>query len=97
MITEILLCITASLLIVSLYYCFKFAMIILKIQDVLEESLDTLDERYRSIDEILNRPLFYDSPEVRTVLEDIRVTRQAMHSIARALVENFDEREQNEG
>ena len=97
MITEIILGITVVLLIVSLYYCFKFAMVILRVQDVLEESLDTLDERYGSITEILNRPLFYDSPEVRTVLEDIRVTRRAMHTIARALVENFDEREQNEG
>lgn len=97
MITEIILCITVILLIVSLYYCFKFAMVILRVQDVLEESLDTLDERYGSITEILNRPLFYDSPEVRNVLEDIRVTRHAMHTIARALVENFDERDQNEG
>lgn len=97
MITEIILCIVLLLLIASLYYCFKFAMIILRVQDVMEESLDVLDERYRSITEILERPLFYDSPEVRTVLEDIRVTTQAMHTIARALVENFDEKEQNEG
>tara|TARA_Y100001938_G_scaffold150888_2_gene244166 strand:- start:339 stop:632 length:294 start_codon:yes stop_codon:yes gene_type:complete len=97
MITEIILCITAVLLIVSLYYCFKFAMVILRVQDVLEESLDILDERYGSITEILDRPLFYDSPEVRKVLEDIRVTRNAVHTIARSLVDNFDERDQNEG
>jgi len=97
MITEIILCITVVLLIVSLYYCFKFAMVILRVQDVLEESLDILDERYGSITEILDRPLFYDSPEVRKVLEDIRVTRNAVHTIARSLVDNFDERDQNEG
>ena len=93
MILEIILCFISLLLAVSMYYCFKFAMTILRVQDVLEESLDTLDERYASITEILNRPLFFDSPEVRTVLEDIRVTRQAIHTIARALVDNFDEKE----
>jgi len=93
MILEIILCFILLLLAVSMYYCFKFAMTILRVQDVLEESLDTLDERYASITEILNRPLFFDSPEVRTVLEDIRVTRQAIHTIARALVDNFDEKE----
>tara|TARA_B100000674_G_scaffold489863_1_gene504569 strand:+ start:918 stop:1136 length:219 start_codon:yes stop_codon:yes gene_type:complete len=72
-------------------------MVILRVQDVLEESLDILDERYGSITEILDRPLFYDSPEVRKVLEDIRVTRNAVHTIARSLVDNFDERDQNEG
>ena len=97
MITEIILGITAVLLAVSLYYCFKFAIVILRVQDVLEESLDTLDERYSSITEILNRPLFFDSPDVRTVLEDIRVTRAAVHTIARALVDNFDEKDENEG
>lgn len=97
MITEIILGITVFLLIISLYYCFRFALVILRVQDVLEESLDTLDERYRSITEILDRPLFYDSPEVRTVLEDIRVTREAIHTIARSLVDNFDEKEKNEG
>ncbi len=93
MILEIILCFISLLLAVSMYYCFKFAMTILRVQDVLEESLDTLDERYASITEILNRPLFFDSPEVRTVLEDIKVTRQAIHTIARALVDNFDEKE----
>ena len=96
MITEIILCITAIILAVSLYYCFKFAMIILSVQEVLEQSLDTLDERYENMTEILARPLFYDSPEVRAVLEDIKVSREAVHIIAKALVENFESEEINE-
>ena len=97
MITEIILCITVVLLAVSLYYCFKFAMTILRVQEVIETSLDVLDEKHRSISEILNRPLFYDSPEVRAVLEDVRSTRQAIHAIAKSLVDNFEEDEEDEG
>ena len=95
MITEIILGITAFMLAISLYYCFKFAMIILRVQDVLEQSLDTLDERYGNMTEILARPLFYDSPEVRAVLEDIRVSRESVHVIAKALVENFETEQNN--
>lgn len=66
-------------------------MTILRVQEVLEESLDILDEKHKNITEILNRPLFFDSPEVRSVLEDVRATRQAIHVIAKALTDNFEE------
>ena len=64
---------------------------------MIETSLDVLDEKHRNISEILNRPLFYDSPEVRAVLEDVRSTRQAIHAIAKSLVDNFEEDEEDEG
>lgn len=72
-------------------------MTILRVQEVIETSLDVLDEKHRNISEILNRPLFYDSPEVRAVLEDVRSTRQAIHVIAKSLVDNFEEDEEDEG
>jgi len=96
MITEIILGISVILLAVVSYYCFKFAMIILRVQEVIEDSLDTLDERHRNMTEILQRPLFYDSPEVRAVLEDIGRSRQAIHQIALTLVRNFEEDKTNE-
>ncbi len=93
--------ILSLLLSVSVYFCIKFGIIILGIQDSIEESLDLIDEKYDSISQILQRPLFYDSPEVRKVLEDIRETRDSLHSIAFTLYKDFevleDEVEQIEG
>ena len=66
-------------------------MTLLKVQDVLEESLDVLDEKHQKIAEILERPLFYDSPEVRKVLSEINETKMSLHRIAYALSSNFNE------
>ena len=73
------------LLIVSLFYLIKFALIIIRVQDVVEDSLDIMDEKYSSISNILKIPLFYDSREVRTVLDDVRDVRESILDIARAL------------
>ena len=69
-------------LIVSLYYVVKFSLIILKIEDAIEESLDIIDERYRSISSVLEIPIFYDSPQIRQVVNDIKVTRDTLLLIA---------------
>ena len=45
-----------------------------------------LDERYKSINEILQKPVFFDSLEVRQVIEDIGITRDAVLFIANQLV-----------
>ena len=49
------------MLVVALYFVFRFGLIILRIEDAVEESLDVLDERYRSISQILEIPLFVAS------------------------------------
>jgi hypothetical protein len=79
------------LLIVISYYCIKFGLVIVRMQDTLQESMDILDEKYGRISEILQRPLFFDSPEVRQVLRDIDDSRRALHSIALALSSDFEE------
>jgi len=70
---------------ISTFICFRFAIIILNIKDIIEDSLDVLDEKYESINEILNIPLFYDSREVRKVLSDLKEARQAVEFIADSL------------
>ena len=67
------------------YFAVKFGLIILSFQDSLESSLDVIDEKYSNITSICERPLFYDSPEVRQVLEDIKETRDSLHSPSAAL------------
>ena len=71
------------------YYSFKFGMVIIRIQDRLQDSLDIMDEKHINITEILQRPLFYDSPEVRQVLWDIDDARKALHIIALELSKDF--------
>ena len=78
------------LLILAIFYCVKFGVIILRVQDTLEETLDVIDEKYATITEICERPLFYDSPEVKKVLEDIKNVRSALHGIAYSLTEDFE-------
>jgi len=74
---------------ISIFYVIKFGIIIVRIQDVVEESLDVLDDGYTSMDKILKTPLFYDSHEVKQVLNDIKVCRESIVQIAIALT-NID-------
>ena len=90
--TEIILYALFSLILVwSLYTNYKFGRIILKVEDETEKALDALDERYASISKILQIPLYYDSPEIRKVLEDIEKTRSAILKIAASMGAAIDE------
>lgn len=82
-------------LILSLYYNYKFAKIILNIEDAIEGSLDVLDEKYSRFQKILDTPLFFDSPQVRQVIEDITDTRNTILLIAKNLTE-IDDAEEKE-
>lgn len=75
---------------ILLYYCIKFGLTILRIQDALEESLAIIDKKYESMKKIYETPLFYDSPEVRRVVEDIKGTQKALYDIAAALSSEFE-------
>ena len=70
---------------VSLYYNYKFARAILRTEDAIEKSLDNLDERYASMQSILETPLFFDSPQVRQVINDINESRNAVLYVANQL------------
>ena len=63
-----ILLVTIILLIVVSYYCIKFALIIIKTQENIENCLDEIDDQYNKISLILETPIFYDSPEVKRVL-----------------------------
>jgi len=70
---------------IAVYFCYKFAMIIIRTQDVIEESLDILDDKYAKISEILNIPIFFDSKEVRDVLYEIKGVKDSILAIAQKL------------
>jgi hypothetical protein len=66
------------------------------VQEAVESSLDIIEEKHKSISEILTRPLFFENNEVRQVLNDIESTRSAIHEIAYSLSENFRSGPENE-
>tara|TARA_B100000927_G_C16305226_1_gene405140 strand:- start:417 stop:716 length:300 start_codon:yes stop_codon:yes gene_type:complete len=76
-------------LLLSLYYCIKFALIIIRIQDVLEESLDIIDSKYNNLSKILEIPVFYNSPEVKSVINELEETRDSLLYIANQLTNNL--------
>ena len=75
---------------VGVYFSVRFGLVILRVQDSIEESLDVLDERYESISKVLEVPLFYDSPEIRKVVDDIKVSRNSILEIANSLGASID-------
>lgn len=85
------------LLCLSLYKNVKLGITILRMEDTIEECLDTIDEKYQTMSEILERPLFYDSPEVKAVVKNIESVRDSIHSVAVSLASNITElKEENE-
>ncbi len=66
-------------------------MTILGYQDALEDSLDLIDSKYSSISNILEKPIFFDSMEVRQVVSDIKDTRDSLVVIARKLTRDGNE------
>jgi len=83
------------LLCISIYYCIKFALIIIKIQEALEESLDIIDQKYERLNRILEIPVFYNSPEVKSAISVIEDSRDALLYIANKLVKSTIEEEED--
>lgn len=76
------------LLSVSVFYCIKFALIIIKMQETIEESLDVIDQKYSNISKILEIPIFFDSPEIKSVLRELEDTRNSLLYVANELTNN---------
>ena len=83
------------LLIFFVYFCIKFALIILNIQETIEDSLDILDEKYNKISKILEIPVFYNSPEVKSAINEIEDAREALLYIANQLTNNKNKEEED--
>ena len=79
------------LFLLSLYYCLKFALIIIRVKDTLENSLEKIDESYFKISEILNIPIFYNSKEVKIVIDEIKNSRDSLLLIASSLSTSIEE------
>ena len=54
-------------------------------QDSIEDCLDEIDNKYNNISNILEIPIFYDSPEVKRVLSDIKDVKASLMYVANTL------------
>jgi len=89
--TLVIMCILLlAMLAVSLYYNYKHAVIILNMVDEIEASIEILDSKYASISGVLDIPLFYDSPQIRQVHNDINDCRNSVLRVA-SMLGNIEE------
>ena len=79
------------------FFALKFGLLILKLEDAIEDCLDILDARYDSISNILEIPLFHDSPEIRRVVQDMQASRAAILQIANIMTKDGIPQEAIEG
>ena len=77
--------ISLILLSLSAFYNVKHGILIIKFTEAVEETLDVLDSRYESISQVLEIPLFFDSPQIRTVVDDVRICRDSLLESANIL------------
>ena len=85
-----LLALETVVLVIVVHHVIKFGILVLKTQDAVENSLGVLDERYASISKILQIPLFYDSPEIKRVHDDIKASRDSILYVAN-VISNVEE------
>ena len=79
---SIIIVVLLLLLVASLYYNYKFGLIIIRVEDSIEECLDELDERYKVVSKILEKPIFFDSIEVRQTVQEIRLSQELILKVA---------------
>ena len=77
--------ILTALFLLSSYYCFKFAIVIIEISEAIEESLDVIDMNYNNISKILEIPVFHDSHEVKSAVNSLENARNSLLFVAKKL------------
>tara|TARA_R110000787_G_scaffold197329_1_gene308672 strand:- start:344 stop:670 length:327 start_codon:yes stop_codon:yes gene_type:complete len=90
-ILAVLLSITLLCLIISVRINMRMGKIVLKVEDAIEDSLDILDTQYNKISMILEKPVFFDSPEVRQTIEDIGQCRDSILFVASVMSDSITE------
>jgi hypothetical protein len=87
----VLSCALFLILCISVYFNIKHAILIIDFTENIENSLDVMDQKYVSISEILEKPVFFDSMEVRQVMKDISDARDSLLFVANSVAKIEDE------
>lgn len=77
------------------YFCLKFAIIIIRMQEAIEDSLDKIDQKYKRLNEILEIPVFFDSPEIKRIVTEIYDIRNIILDIANKLSNSANKNNKN--
>ena len=83
---------------ILLYKIYQYSLIILSVEETIEQSIDILEERVTSMEKILEKEVFFDSVEVRQVINDIKISKDAVLAVSSALIigeKNIEENSQN--
>lgn len=72
-------------LVIAAVFVIRYGRMVMSWEQNIEDSLDRLDDAHRSMTQVLEKPLFNDSLEVRQVLADIGRCRDAVLWVANAL------------
>ena len=89
----ILLSIASVLTLLFGFYAIKFGIILLRVQDQIEESLDILDNQYQNINEILQMPVYSDNIEVRARVRNFKSARDSIVLVANIMTRHASEKE----
>jgi len=73
------------LLLFVVYKLYKFSVLILDLETTVEECLDILNIHYGKMNDIIQKPVFFDSIEVRQVINDIKQCHSAVLLVANKL------------
>jgi hypothetical protein len=64
-------------------------MLILKTEEKLTNILDAIDEEYMEISKVLEKPVFFDSQEVKQVMASIDNVRNTFLNISAYIIEDY--------
>ena len=78
----------ALTVLVLLYKCYQFSIMILEFEESIEDCLDVLNDKYQSLSKLLSKEIFFDSIEVRQAISDIKQSHDAVLSVAYSLTKN---------
>lgn len=64
-------------------------------QEAIEDSLDKIDQKYKRLNEILEIPVFFDSPEIKRIVTEIYDIRNIILDIANKLSNSANKNNKN--
>jgi hypothetical protein len=82
-------CLQFAIIVFLIYKLYQFSLLIIDMEDSIEASLDLLDEKYKRMYDILQKPIFFDSVEVRQVISDIKDCQNSILLVANTITKNI--------
>lgn len=91
MLINFLISISLCLFVIScilVYKLYQYSLIIINTETAIEECLDILNERYENVSIILEKEVFFDSVEVRQVINEIKLSQEAIYTVAEKMIKD---------